>query len=278
MGGETLMTVLARCVTSASRSVVEGALAVVSENPASWPPQLTAYVTWRLQCQADLLTQPGVHFVVARERRLRVWRFVIPLWVMVFNDTAVVSTAPELAPSVEKLLRGAAVGDLLDDRAVGSLRALILKWGPLDWFRRAFWLYCTKDTFTPRLVAEVVPVPPDHPESQALRERHRGEVFGVFRGRELVSRSSIKTESDAAWEVAVATVERHRRQGLGAGVVSRATEFILAQGKVALYHCEADNEASRRLAEFLGYRLLARDLAWSVEAMSVPWLWRERTF
>jgi GNAT superfamily N-acetyltransferase len=243
------------------------------ESPAVWPPPLTSYVTQRLQCAPEALTEPGVHFVVARERRLRVWRYVIPLWLMVFDRAAVVSSAPELAPSVEELLRAATLDDLLTEGTKATLERVIVESGPREWFRRALWLCCTREMFAPRAAAKVLPVPPDHPEGRALRERHRGEVFGVFRGRELISRSSIKTESDVAWEVAVATAERHRRRGLGASVVSRATEFILDHGRLALYHCEDTNEASRRLAESLGYRVFARELAWSVDAMWVPWFW-----
>lgn len=243
------------------------------ESSVNWPLQLMTYVTQRLQCEAAALTQPGVHFVVARKPRLRVWRYAIPLWLMTFEDAAVVSSAPELALSVHKLLARTAASALLEDKAMESLQRLIMKWGPLEWFRRALWLYCTRETFTPRFAAPVTVVPAHHPEGRALRERHRGEVFGVFRGRELVSRASIKTESDAAWEVAVGTTERYRRRGLGASVVSRATEFILARDKLALYHCEVSNEASRRLAESLGYRLFARELAWSVDAVCVPWFW-----
>jgi GNAT superfamily N-acetyltransferase len=230
-------------------------------------------VTWRLQCEPELLIRPGVHFVVAHQPRLRVWRYAIPLWVMVFEQSAVVSSAPEMASSVEKLLRGATVVNVLDDEATASLRALASQWGPLDWFARARWLYCTREMFSARPHAEVVVVPPDHPDGRALRESYRGEVFGVFRGRELASRSSIKTESEAAWEVAVTTVEHCRRQGLGASVVSRATEFILAHGKPALYHCEETNEPSRRLAESLGYRMFARELAWSLDASWLPQFW-----
>lgn len=243
--------------------------------PGAWPGALTCYVSERLQCEPELFVRPGAHLVVAHQPRLRVWQFAIPLWLMVFERAAVVSVAPELAAAVKHLLRGLTWQELLDDPVMESLRRLIVHWGPADWFRRAMWLYCTREMFAPRCFAEVVSVPPDHPEGRTARERHRGEVFGVFRGRELVSRASIKTESDAAWEIAVTTTEQYRRRGLGVSVVSRATEFIFAQGKPALYHCEVTNEPSRRLAESLGYRLFARELAWSVNAKWVPWFWRE---
>lgn len=245
------------------------------ENPANWPPQVTAYIAERMQCSAELLTTPGVHFVTAHRVRQRVWRYVIPLWVMVFEESAVVSSAPELAAAAQGLLAGVKRADLLGDEAMQALQRLVVRWGPLDWFRRALWLYCTRETFTPRLRAPVVWVPPSHPEGRALRERHGGEVFGVFHGRELVSRSSIKIESEAAWEVAVTTTEAHRRRGRGASAVSSTTQYILDHDKPALYHCEVTNEASRGLAESLGYHLFARELAWSVEEMLVPWLWDE---
>jgi RimJ/RimL family protein N-acetyltransferase len=245
------------------------------ESPSTWPPALWRYLTDRLQCEPELLTRPGVHAVIAREPRLRVWQYAVPLWIMVFDCAGVVSVVSEMAAGVERLLRGITHDQILADGLVERLRAHAATCGPVEWFGRAFWLYCTRETFTPRYACEVVPVLPNHPEGKALRERHRGDVFGVFRGQELISRSSIKTESDEAWEVAVTTSEQHRRRGLGASVVSRATEHILASGKLALYNCDVTNIASLRLAESLGYRVFARDLMWTVETMWVPWFWHE---
>ena len=249
---------------------------VVSQNPLTWPLRLSRYVAERLQCEPGLLGHPGVHLVAARRPRLRVWQYIVPLWVMASADSAVVSVAPQMAAGAQQILRRAAAANLLDEERTEQFRALAARWAPVEWLGRAFWLYCTCETFTPRHSAEVVPVSPDHPEGKALRERHRGEVFGVFRGQELVSRSSIKAESDDAWEIAVTTAEPHRRQGLGASVVSRATEYILAQGKLALYNCDLTNIASLALAESLGYRVFARDLMWSVEMAWLQWFWPER--
>jgi len=238
-----------------------------------WPAQLTRYVAERLQCEPEMLTRAGVHLAVARQPRLRVWQYATPLWAMAFGGTAIVSVAPPLAAAARPILGRATPASLLEEPTVRQLRALAGRWGPTDGLFRDFWLYCTSDMFTPRVVAEVVPVPPAHPEGQALRELHRGAVFGVFRGEELISRSSIKTESDQAWEMAVTTTELHRRRGLGASVVSRATEFTLGQGKLAVYNCDIANVASRRLAESLGYRLFARDLMWSLEATWAARFW-----
>lgn len=243
------------------------------ESPSTWPPELVRYLAERLQCEPELLTRPGMHSVIARRPRLRVWQYAVPLWIMGFDHAAIVSVVSEMAAGTEKLLRGVTHEHLLTDGPVERLRGHAAAYGHVEWLGRAFWLYCTRETFTPRYAAEVVPVPPDHPEGRALRERHRGEVFGVFRSQELISRSSIKTESDEAWEIAVTTSEQHRRRGLGASVVSRATDHILTQGKLALYNCDVTNIASLRLAQSLGYRVFARDLMWTVETIWVPWFW-----
>ena len=226
-----------------------------------------------MQCERELLDRPGVHVVAARQPRMRIWQYATPLWAMAFDATAIVSVAPELARDVERLVRGVDAQRVMDDEHIDRLRAYAAGWAPVERFGPGLWLYCTRDTFAPRYAAEVLPVPSSHPEGRALRERHRGEVFGVFRKGELVSRSSIKTESDEAWEIAVTTAEPCRREGLGATVVSRATEFILSQGKLALYNCDLSNVASLKLAESLGYRLFARDLMWTLEAMWTAWFW-----
>lgn len=245
-------------------------------SPCTWPEQLTRYVTERLQCDAQLLTRPGLHLVVAAQPRWRVWLYLVPLWVMAFDRAAVVSVAPELADHIAPLAQRATADSVLQDPALAQMRAAAAHWGPVEWLRRAYWLYCTSETFAPRYAAPVFPAPPDHPEARSLRRLHRGEVFAVIRNGELVSRSSIKTESDAAWEIAVTTHEPHRRLGYGASVVSRATEFILAQGKVALYHCEVDNVASLRLAQSLGYQVFAREAMWSLEAGAGRCFWQGR--
>jgi GNAT superfamily N-acetyltransferase len=247
----------------------------VIARPTTWPRELSGYIARGLQCECDLLARPGTHVVVAREPRMRIWQYAMPLWVMAFAESAVVSVAPEMARGVEELVRGVGVAAIMDDGRIERLRTYAAGWAPTERFGPGLWLYCTRETFTPRCNAEVVPVPPNHPEGQALRERHRGEVFGVFRGGELISRSSIKTESGEAWEIAVTTAEPYRRQGLGASVVSRATDYILSQRKVALYNCDLSNTASLKLAESLGYRLFARDLMWTLEAMWAPWFWGE---
>jgi hypothetical protein len=243
------------------------------DSPSTWPPPLVRYLAERLQCEPDRLMRPGVHSVIARQPRMRVWQYAVPLWVMVFQHAAVVSVASEMAANIEKLLRGVAHQDILDDGLVERMRLHAAACGPVESLGRAIWLYCTRQTFTPKCAAEVVPVSPDHPEGKTLRERHRGDVFGVFWGQELISRSSIKTESAEAWEIAVTTSEQHRRRGLGASVVSRATDHILANDKLALYNCDVTNIASLRLAESLGYRVFALDLMWTVESMWVPWFW-----
>lgn len=204
---------------------------------------------------------------------MRIWQYATPLWAMAYGETAIISVAPEMAAGIEQLVLGIDASDVVDQAQIDRLRAYAAGWAPVERFGPGLWLYCTADVFTPRYVAEVLPVPANHPEGRSLRQRHRGEVFGVFRGGELVSRSSIKTESDEAWEIAVTTAESCRREGLGATVVSRATEYIITQGKLALYNCDLENVASRNLAESLGYRLFAHDVMWTLEPMWTAWFW-----
>jgi len=55
------------------------------------------------------------------------------------------------------------------------------------------------------------------------------------------------------WEVAsVKTLEGHRRRGFGARVVQAAVESVVARGHRVRYHVDAENLASRALAESVG--------------------------
>jgi len=57
----------------------------------------------------------------------------------------------------------------------------------------------------------------------------------------------------AVWEIAsVKTLEGHRRRGFGTRVVQAAAAGIVARGHRIRYHVDAENRASRALAESLG--------------------------
>ena len=99
--------------------------------------------------------------------------------------------------------------------------------------------------------------PSDFPLTREIWEEAREAGYrycGVVEGDTLVACAAVWRYSDAAWEVAaVRTLEAYRRRGYGQAVVSFATAYILAQGRVATCHTEVRNLAMRRVAARVGF-------------------------
>jgi GNAT superfamily N-acetyltransferase len=191
--------------------------------------------------------------------------FARPLWAVQTADGVVISVLQDWRGTVEKILDG--VGDWHEALATerwGPLRASLQEQNPALSFVRGFLLYCDRRSFTPYRLHEPILLPEKHP----LRRTYGPEVpaiFAIVIGDLVVSHAHIKPpRSDAVWEIAVGTDPEHRRKGYARAVVSAATQFILAAGRVALYACdEACDEGihpSLAVAHRLGYIEYGRDL------------------
>lgn len=99
--------------------------------------------------------------------------------------------------------------------------------------------------------------PTDFPLTREIWDgaRQAGYSYcGVIEEDTLVACAAIWRYCDAAWEVAaVRTHEAYRRQGYGRAVVSFATAYILAQGRVATCHTAVTNVPMQRLAARIGF-------------------------
>ncbi len=80
--------------------------------------------------------------------------------------------------------------------------------------------------------------------------------FGLFVGDCLVSYGGTQFETEEWAEIAwLKTEDAYKRRGYGSKVVSAIVEDLLRAGKRPLYRSTAENIASRRLAEKLGFHL-----------------------
>ncbi len=80
--------------------------------------------------------------------------------------------------------------------------------------------------------------------------------FGLFLGDQVVSYGGTQFESEHWAEIAwLRTEEEHQRKGYALKVVSAVVEDLLGEGKQPIYRVSAENLASRRLAERLGFTL-----------------------
>lgn len=80
--------------------------------------------------------------------------------------------------------------------------------------------------------------------------------FGLFIGDSLASYGGTQFETEEWAEIAwLKTEDAYKRRGYGSKVVSAIVEDLLRAGKRPIYRATADNIASRRLAEKLGFHL-----------------------
>jgi GNAT superfamily N-acetyltransferase len=119
-----------------------------------------------------------------------------------------------------------------------------------------------EENFVPVRDARVRPlIPRGSPISyQVGQEKISLETFyGLFLGDKLVSYGGTQFETEKWAEIAwLKTEEEHRGKGYGLKVVSAIVEDLLREGKVPIYRVSAENIASRRLAEKLGFQLHSR--------------------
>jgi len=119
-----------------------------------------------------------------------------------------------------------------------------------------------KEDFVPFRDARVRPlIPRGSPISYHVgQEKLSLETFyGLFLGDELVSYGGTQFETNKWAEIAwLKTEEKYRGRGYGLKVVSAIVDDLLREGKIPIYRVSADNLASRKLAEKLGFQLHSR--------------------
>lgn len=71
---------------------------------------------------------------------------------------------------------------------------------------------------------------------------------------EVAASATLNWQSPIFAELAVRTSSSHRRRGWGRSVVAALVQHLLGEGRTPLYVVADDNEASRRLAESVGFR------------------------
>jgi GNAT superfamily N-acetyltransferase len=85
--------------------------------------------------------------------------------------------------------------------------------------------------------------------------------FAALADGEIVSHAEVSDLREGGGNLSVATRPAHRRRGLGGAVVARAAEWCLGRGVVPVYWVDVENTASVALAESLGFRRQAAEIA-----------------
>lgn len=220
-------------------------------------PRLARYHVRELGCSEALLYEPGLHIVVTPLRLRPGWGgTVMPVLAMTFegSESTIVSVPPNLVDQVKDVLRGYPAGRPLRPDDLESLRPLAERYWPYSYILNGDALYCARGMLRP------FPGAAEHlsrrdPAGTFLRFQFDGEIF-VIRGRfgEIASWAAIKLKSDDVWEIAVTTEPAYRGRGYAKRVVSAATEYILSQGRIALYIHDRANIPSARVCRALGYQ------------------------
>jgi GNAT superfamily N-acetyltransferase len=218
--------------------------------------RLDEFHAHELDCDLALLRQPGLH-VLASERRARPgWGgYTVPLIALSTRRGGIISCRPELRDPVRREL---ASGPLMLGQPLGEveferLRRVVRRAVPYAYNLSGSVLYCDPAHFRP-LSSQAERLPPGDPRGLDVRRRFDGEIFAVWSIRgEIASWSAIKLKSDDVWEIAVVTEPAYRRRGYAKQVVSAATQYILDNGRLALYVHDRTNHASARVCRSLGY-------------------------
>ena len=119
---------------------------------------------------------------------------------------------------------------------------------------------CDADTFRPQqpVPTDIIRVSPDHPLWP--KDPPPGWKFGhiaLSDGKEIAESYACHhpgSFGDALWAIGVGVRPEHWRRGLGKAVASCSTQEVVQRGHIALWNTQADNIASARIAESLGYR------------------------
>jgi predicted GNAT family acetyltransferase len=113
------------------------------------------------------------------------------------------------------------------------------------------WLDPERDRLLFRMEGREPPTREDWEEWHAQGYRY----CAMLQAEAMLSRAAVWMRSDDAWELAaVWTDPAHRNQRYARSVCSFVTAHILASGREATCHTNANNAAMLRVAESLGYR------------------------
>jgi GNAT superfamily N-acetyltransferase len=216
--------------------------------------RLDEFHATELGCGRALLQQPGIH-VLPSERRTRPgWGgYTVPLLALSTAGGGVVSARPDLVERARQEMARVSHGRPLGAPEFERFRQVSRAALPYAYCLSGYVLFADPDHFRPR-PSRAESLDRGDPRGADLRRRFDGEIFVVRTARgDIASWAAIKLKSADIWEIAVVTEPPYRGQGLAQEVVSSATEYILGQGRVALYVHDRSNVASARVCRSLGY-------------------------
>jgi GNAT superfamily N-acetyltransferase len=216
--------------------------------------ELDRFHARELGCGPELFLRPGVHLLPISARTRAGWGgYTVPLFALATPAGGVVSCRPDLFEPVAKELGQEPPDEPLGESAFERLRRISRKAIPYAYSLSGYTLYVDREHFRPcHQLAQRL----SRGDSRGydLRRRFDGEIF-VIRGNrnEIAAWAAIKLKSSDVWEIAVVTEAPYRGRGYAKQVVSAATQYILDNGRLALYVHDRTNHASARVCRSLGY-------------------------
>lgn len=118
------------------------------------------------------------------------------------------------------------------------------------------------------LIEDTLPLRRHFPEWTEIDLTERGPVVGLREGSDAVSICYCARRTEFAAEAGVESAPAFRDRGFGTRAVAEWRRVVRTSGRVALYSAFADNLASLRIAEKLGFLRYATD--WSITESSTP--------
>lgn len=216
--------------------------------------RLDRFHSRELDCDLELLRQPGVYFIGSEKRARPGWGgYTVPLFALSTPRGGIISCRPDLLEPARQQLHGVLPDHPLGDAEFERLRRVVRRAIPYAYIVNGYVLYCDREHFRPlHRIAERLPR--EDRRGYDLRRRFDGEIFVIWGARnEIAAWAAIKLKSEDVWEIAVVTEPAYRGRGYAKQVVSAATEYILSCGRLALYVHDRTNHASARVCRSLGY-------------------------
>ncbi len=233
--------------------------------------RLERFFAQELDVDVWLFSVPGVHLFSSARRESESWcGYRLPVFFLERGESSVLSVEADFLPRARELLGEGAEGlavaqDLLVDSTVRWPSARLLD---------GYSLYCEPEGFHPQRAAPTEKLMPWDPEWESMSEHFDGPVFVTRTSLgDVASWAAVKLKDEHVWEIAVTTEEAYRGRGLAKSVVSAATEYILAEGRVPLYTHDEANPASGRVAQALGFTRFAREAYCSTSDTKPTGMW-----
>lgn len=216
--------------------------------------RIDRFHAWDLECDPALLTAPGVHVVPSQRRARPGWAgYNVPITSISTVSGGIISVAPSILEKVRRELAPIDWSAPVGAAELERLRPVARRLVPYAFCLNGHVLYCDEDSFRP-VHGDAEHLQRDDPTGRELCSRFDGEIFVVRGARNrIASWAALKLKSDDVWEIAVVTEAPYRQHGYAKQVVSAATEYILRQGRIALYVHDRTNLASSRVCRGLGY-------------------------